>query len=108
MNNQETNEKLAFLCGWKKCDYFPTGLLGRVEKKWKSPADACFGQIDSPPNYCGDLNAMREAEIWMVDRGHGGNYQWNLQAMGGGWLSYHLASSHQRAMAAILTLENEP
>jgi len=81
MNNQETNERLATLCGY-------------------------LGQAESLPNYCNDLNAMSEVETWMVGRGYGGSYQAELQAMAGGYLSYHLASASQRARAAILALEN--
>ena len=81
-NNQETNERLAILCGY-------------------------LGQTESLPNYCNDLNAMSEVETWMVGRGYGSSYQAELQAMAGGYLSYHLASASQRARAAILVLEND-
>ena len=53
---------IAKACGWKEYDHYPTGLFGRSERKWQSPAKGCIGQIDAPPDYLNDLNAMHEAE----------------------------------------------
>jgi len=58
------------------------------------------------PDYLNDLNAMHDAEVCLIDQGHGESYQKHLQSIAGGYLSYHLASASQRAKAFILSLEN--
>ena len=80
--------------------------MGPSDRQWLKPKDGGGVTQVALPDYCNDLNAMSEVEDWMVGRGYGGSYQAELQAMAGGYLSYHLASASQRARAAILVLEN--
>lgn len=53
MTEQEQRVAIAEFCGWK-WHHHPT-VLG----SWINPAD---GRHDELPDYCGDLNAIAEAE----------------------------------------------
>lgn len=81
MTPQETNEAIAVACGWR-LDY---GLRvdaigsyagkGPLTMKWIGPdgsymhpwRDTKESADKRLPNYCGDLNAMREAELTITD-----------------------------------------
>ena len=74
MNNEEINRAIAEHLGWKWFDHPDTRERTKtftLSDKWVlNPA----GELVFPhsvPNYCGDLNAMREAEqaTWTRDEG---------------------------------------
>lgn len=67
MKEEQINIAIAEACGWKKLtvpledDLGPIGDM--TTTKWKRPSNP-YGYVDptsSVPNYCNDLNAMREA-----------------------------------------------
>lgn len=51
MRDYEINEAIARACGWKQTN----------PGWWVNPEDTNGGQA-GPPDYCGDLNAMHDAE----------------------------------------------
>lgn len=57
MTDQQINERIAVICGWKRIvvDDPEGGLMDL----WKDTAGEL---MDVPPNYANDLNAMRDAE----------------------------------------------
>jgi len=94
---------IAKACGWKEYDHYPTGLLGRSERKWKSPAKGCLGQIDTPPDYFGDLNASHEMEkVLTAPQWEKYKYELNRTAE-----DAVLATAAERANAFVEALELE-
>lgn len=105
MTDQEINVAVAEGCGWTSRVNADGDLseahLTRTWIEWLGPN----GQQDSePPNYCADLNAMHEAEMWLIK-------EFNRQLLFGQhlrWLcadknAWH-ATARQRAEAFLKTL----
>lgn len=65
MTDKEINIAIAESCGWKRYDRSYTDSLGKVRCiQWEdTPGHPLPLGDDAVPNYCGDLNAMREAEM---------------------------------------------
>jgi hypothetical protein len=62
MNPQEINRRIALYCGWKKSKN-PTDLM-----QWRQPLpEGKYGWAYQPPNYYNDLNAMHEAEKFIMN-----------------------------------------
>ena len=64
-NNQELNEKLAVLCGWKSPDHpdCKAATEGWVTgDKWWIDPEGMQRMSHDIPKYCDDLNATRKAE----------------------------------------------
>ena len=64
MTDEEINRVIAEICGWKILEKKDEDF-GYCFRVWVDP----FGQeVDAPPNFCGDLNAMHEAENILTEK----------------------------------------
>ena len=72
MNEEEINVAIAECCGWKGPKNPET--LARMEGWnsqhwgcWAVKPNGCLDSVHRIPNYCGDLNAMYDAEKVLMD-----------------------------------------
>ena len=69
MTEQEINIAIAEVCGWRKC----TRNCGCKQPHWDHPDDIPFGghgeRIYELPDWCEDLNEMRDALQWLFAQG---------------------------------------
>ena len=103
MTDQEINIKIAEDCGWKREDVENNELL--IWSK-EAPNNIHFRYASELPNYCNDLNAMREAEQALTGPQQLA-YQGHLskEDIYCHWLSI-TATAKQRALAFIKTIES--
>ena len=80
MTNKKINIAIAEACGWR--------IAERVSPEAKEDATACWirpngdeWQEESLPDYCNDLNAMREAMLTLTNK-QGFGFLWHLNDMG--------------------------
>jgi hypothetical protein len=73
MTNEEINIAIAEACGWRWVRLLKQEGLRDVVRGYP-PNTGCAGVDESyVPDYCNDLNAMHQAEKYLVS-----NLQWNL------------------------------
>lgn len=60
MTNEQINAAIAEACGWTNLELCTCKLTTRGTR----PVGSCYGP--HIPDYCNDLNAMHEAESWMI------------------------------------------
>ena len=89
MTNEQINTAIAETCGW---ECWKANLEGKRWKspyanayfKWRKPWSGCEGQriySNTIPDYCGDLNAMREAEKLIPEKGRESAYWFFLREL---------------------------
>jgi hypothetical protein len=96
MTDEEINKAIAQACGWRVLEK-QDEEMGYSLIVWASP----FGQeeIDAP-DYCGDLNEMHEAELYLTSLEQCRNYMDILDDGNGG----HFATARRRAEAFLRTM----
>jgi hypothetical protein len=105
MTNKKINIAIAEACGWR--------IAERVSPEAKEDATACWirpngdeWQEESLPDYCNDLNAMREAMLTLTNK-QGFGFLWHLNDMGfvGGDWELLTLDSRVLAEAFLRTIE---
>ena len=99
MTDQEINQAIAEACGWKRCKY----CADYGHKSWRYPSDdGCQPEL---PNYCDDLNAMFEAEEWLLQQPIArGKARTMLELLAGMATHHWHANARQRAEAFLRTV----
>lgn len=102
MNDKEINEAIAMYFGYRK----KTGYIdanGETKGEWVGPDGYTYDEI--PDDYCGDLNAMHDAEKTLTDEQFS-KYGWILLADGNIECRAFLgATARQRAEAFLKTID---
>jgi hypothetical protein len=65
MTNEQINIAIAEACGWTDCEYVKSLGLCKGRNSHLVPQYETGHSII--PNYCNDLNAMHEAEEWLMN-----------------------------------------
>ena len=106
MKDYEINEAIALACGWKQRKVMYDGsVVGEtlVPPDWKGLAGV------SVPDYCNDLNAMHNAELFLTREQHP-TYFRNLCPDEWAWIDHNawpvlcFANAMQRAEAFLRTI----
>jgi len=93
MKPNEINKRIAIACGWK---FEFNGDYEDPKWEWISPKE---DDLSDPPNYYSDLNAMHEAENYIMDENSIEYLKW-LNKLSCQW---H-ASAPKRAEAFLRTI----
>lgn len=105
MTDKEINEAIAIYFGYrKKIGYIDAN--GKIKGEWSGPDGYTYDEI--PDDYCGDLNAMHEAEKYLLKMDNSlaywETYSNRLVAMLGATDIFH-ATARQRAEAFLKAIE---
>ena len=83
MTNQQINIAIAEACGWTDCVFVESLKLTKGFPPPNNPP--IYGTYENGmaqlPNYCNDLNAMREAMLTLTNE-QGFGFLWHLNDMG--------------------------
>ena len=107
MTNEQINIAIAETCGWTDCVFVESLKLTKGFPPPNNPP--IYGTYENGmaqlPNYCKDLNAMREAMLTLTDK-QGFGFLWHLNDMGfvGGDWELLTLDSHVLAEAFLRTL----
>ena len=107
MTPDQRRIKVAELCGWTRAaeyDYqevWPPSNKGIFQ--YRKGSVLC--RSDKLPDFENDLNAMHEAEPFLLDAFHRRRYYQHLDAITGDQWNTIVATAAQRAEAFVLTLE---
>jgi len=102
MTNEQINAAIAGACGWENVYQHPKNPNVWVGKH--------AGRLQEVPDYCGDLNAMAEAEKTLTNVSDAAGYSFLLEDMENmieRWVPYRTLwalSARQRAEAFLRTL----
>lgn len=111
MNNEEINKAMAKIAGWKN---IATMTGHPAENVWYGEPDDDWNKDfpDNPhrepiPNYCNDLNLVREVELGLKVEGLHMAYVSNLElkAVGGGYISCNTRRAYEGDLFAFLTAD---
>ena len=110
MTNEEINIAIAEACGWR--------IAGRVLPEYKESATACWirpngdeWQEESLPDYCNDLNAIRDAVMTLPENKrvlYGVRLAWecgHTDKKSVGLWHISTATAYHRAVAFLKVLE---
>lgn len=106
MTDEQINQRIAEACGWKPHDH-PKCMAKKegwsMPERWIMRPDGTLAFRHDIPNYCGDLNAMHEAEkVLQSSNGAWETYGNKLVCMFG--CDAFAAPPRQRAEAFLRTI----